>query len=100
MTQPLEFPRIAYRLGGPWELEAGKFDVREVASQAEFDAIKTEGWRLDQYAAKDAVQPSSVPDDDAPVTRAELEQRARELGLKFDGPPTGRRLAELIAAKG
>lgn len=31
------------------------------------------------------ISEAPVPDDDAPPTRAELEQKARELGVKFDG---------------
>lgn len=31
------------------------------------------------------ISQAPVPDDDAPPTRAELEQKARELGVKFDG---------------
>lgn len=40
-----------------------------------------------------------VPADDAPVTRAELEAKARELSIKFDGRTTDKKLGDLIAAK-
>lgn len=36
-------------------------------------------------AAAVPAEPDDVPADDAPVTRAELELKATELGLKFDG---------------
>ena len=36
--------------------------------------------------------------DDAPPTRAELEQKAAELGIKFDGRWGDKRLGEAIAA--
>lgn len=35
--------------------------------------------------------------DDAPPTRAELEQKATELGIKFDGRTTDKKLAAKIA---
>ena len=37
-----------------------------------------------------------VPEDDAPPTRAELEQQATLLGVKFDGRTTDKRLLERI----
>lgn len=41
--------------------------------------------------------PAVVPADDAPPTRAELERKAKELGIKFDGRTGDKRLAALIA---
>jgi hypothetical protein len=41
--------------------------------------------------------PVEVPDDDAPPTRAELEEQATLLGIKFDGRTTDKRLADRIA---
>jgi hypothetical protein len=49
----LEFPRFMCRKGGSWELETGKYSVRMVADQAELDAAWADGWRFDQYAARD-----------------------------------------------
>ncbi len=44
------------------------------------------------------ISQASVPDDDAPPTRAELEQKARELGVKFDGRTTDGALLRRINA--
>jgi hypothetical protein len=98
----LEFPRIVYRAGGPWQLESGAYSVKQVNSAKEL--AQAEGWHLDQYAAKAAEQPADAtvvepPADSAPPTRAELEQKATELGLKFDGRTTDRKLSALIAEK-
>lgn len=50
-----------------------------------------------EKAARDAGVPVTVPtDDNAPPTRAELEQQATLLGLKFDGRTTDKRLLERI----
>jgi hypothetical protein len=44
------------------------------------------------------ISQAPVPDDDAPPTRAELEQKARELGVKFDGRTTDGALLRRINA--
>lgn len=41
-------------------------------------------------------EPDDVPADDAPVTRAELEAKATELGLKFDGRTSDAKLLAKI----
>ena len=48
---------------------------------------KLKPWLRFQAPQKPAasISEAPVPDDDAPPTRAELEQKARELGVKFDG---------------
>lgn len=38
----------------------------------------------------------SIPEDDEPVTRAELEEKATDLGIKFDGRTTDAKLLERI----
>ena len=105
------------RVGKEWQLESGWYDLRVVHTQEALDAALADGWFLDQYAAKAAheaaalaAQPApaagagdagaaaaAVPGDDAPPTRAELEQKARELGVKFDGRTGNKKLAALIA---
>jgi hypothetical protein len=40
---------------------------------------------------------STVPDDNAPVTRAELEAKATELGIPFNGRTSDKKLSGLIA---
>lgn len=90
---------MMYRVGTMAALESGMFDWRIVTAD-EFDAAKADGWHLDQYAAKGAHEskPDVVPDD-APPTRAELEQKATELGIKFDGRWGDKKLSDAITAK-
>lgn len=97
----LEFPRIVYRAGGEWLLESGAYSVRQVADADELAAAQAEGWHLDQYAAKaaDEALVDQVPADDTPPTRAELEAKATELGIKWDGRWGDKRLSDAIAAK-
>lgn len=106
------------RVGTQWQLESGKYDLRVVHTKDDLDAALADGWFLDQYAAKAAheaaalaAQPAAaagaadaganaavVPADAAPPTRAELEQKAAELGVKFDGRTSDKTLAERIDA--
>lgn len=47
-------------------------------------------------AAAAAAMPTAVPDDDAPVTREELEAKATELGIPFNGRTSSKKLSSLI----
>jgi hypothetical protein len=110
----LEFPRLLYRSGTAWSLEAGRFDLLEVASAEALEAAQAEGWHLDQYAAKeaheaaqpvapveqaiDAAPPAEPAYDASAPTRAELEQKAAELGIKFDGRWGDKKLSAAIDA--
>ena len=38
----------------------------------------------------------TVPEDDAPPTREELEAKAKELGIRFDGRTGDKKLGQLI----
>lgn len=99
-----QFPRMLYRAGGPEALHGGYFSTLIVKDESEQDAALADGWALstpealEQKAAAEAPKPAES-DDSAPPTRAELEQKATELGIKFDGRTGDKKLAELIAAK-
>lgn len=95
----IDFPRMVYRVGTMVVLESGSYDWR-IVSEADWPQAQADGWHLDQYAAKDAAQAAAPePDEADPPTREELEQKATELGLKFDGRTGDKRLAALIAEK-
>lgn len=114
----IETPRLLYRVGGTWALEAGNFSLLEVPTPEALEAALAEGWHLDQYAAKeaheaaqaqpvapvepaaaiDAAQPAEPVDDTSAPTRAELEQKATELGIKFDARWGDKKLAAAIDA--
>ncbi len=90
-----EFPTILYKCPGIWPGNGYSFATRPANDQTEFDAALADGWHptvpqaVEAWRKPVAVQttpePSSVPPDDAAPTRAELEQKATELGIKFDG---------------
>ena len=57
------------------------------------------GWFLTTPEAKAAHEAPAEPKEDSKPTREELEQKATELGLKFDGRTSDRKLSDLIDAK-
>jgi hypothetical protein len=53
-------------------------------------------WREQAKAKAEAVVPVAQADEDAPPTRAELEAKATELGIRFDGRTRDKKLGQLI----
>lgn len=122
-----DFPTIVYKSPGRHSGPPGKtYDYKGVVDEAEMAAALADGWfrtipeacdeSLRGPAARERFEagvPTLTPSgpvtkapevdsggfaDEAPPTRAELETKARELGLQFDGRTTDKRLAERIAA--
>lgn len=116
-----EYPRMLYKAGGPEEINGRRFSTLIVNSQDEQDAAQEDGWHLTTTEASApkvetktysdgttvtgaAPLPDQSPEqqdasDNAPPTRAELEQKAKELGIKFDGRTSDKKLGELIATE-
>ena len=44
-----------------------------------------------------AIEPDEIVDSDAPPTREEMSAKARDLGIKFDGRTSDKKLSLLIA---
>ena len=110
------FPTSVYRCPGPhWGPFGTTYDSRGAADEEALAALLAEGWHATLPAAAEAflnppapvaeappaepVPAPVIPADDEPPTRAELEQKARELGIRFDGRTTDRRLLKLITEK-
>ena len=95
----MEFPTLVYKDGGPHQRPGGTFDYKRIVNEDQLAAALANGWFLTLVEATQpaAIDPSEVlPDDDAPPTREELETKARELGLKFDGRTSDKALAAKI----
>ncbi len=88
-----EFPKMLYRAGAGTFVDGVECASLVVHSEAEQAQALAEGWGL-----KVDAEPAE-PADDAPPTRAELEAKAMELGVAFDGRWGDKRLAAAIAAK-
>lgn len=90
------YPVMLYKLGGPHEIHGGKFDTLIARDEAEKDAAQSAGWRL---TTDEAREHAPVPSDDVPATRAELEAKADELGIKHDKRTSDAKLSAKIAAE-
>ena len=73
----------------------------QVNDERELAAALADGWfECPNQAAASATTAEPVEAaESAPPTRAELEQKASELGVKFDGRTGDKTLADRIAAK-
>ncbi len=94
----IEFPTIVYRVPGPYKAPGGKgrtYDYHGAQDKAEFDKLTADGWFETIAAAQDAQAGVTATESGAP-TRAEMEQKAIELGVKFDGRTTDKKLLERI----
>lgn len=117
------FPTLVYRApGSSQHSSGGRYRYRGAEDQAEYDALLADGWHatileavvaagdrafahnrkpaglLAKARAKLAAQaPVVKPDDDAPPTRVEMEAKATELGIKFDGRTSDARLLAKIS---
>lgn len=95
------FPVHVYKSPGIYPARGGKtYNLESVANEEELEAMQDKGWHLSRA---DALNPPKVeqkatePDDEGAPTRAELEQKATELGLKFDGRTSDGKLGKMIA---
>ena len=89
----MEFPTLVYKDGGPHQRPGGTYDYRSVIDEAGMAAALADGWHT---SLSEAVHPVHEADDNAPPTREELEAKATELGIKFDGRTSDKSLAAKI----
>ena len=91
-------PTLLYRCPGPHARPGGTYAYQAVSNEAEKASALAAGWflTLPEAVAGKAVS-THEPADDAPPTRAELEQRAAELRIRVDGRWSDARLAAEIA---
>jgi hypothetical protein len=101
----IDYPIFVYRKADRRREDNSAFETLWVSNESEHEAALSDGWSNDVISAlaqKDKTSASSgnvdaVVGDDLPPTRDELETKAVELGLKFDGRTSDRKLALLIA---
>lgn len=113
---------MLFKAPGPHEIHGGNFDYVVVPDE-DIEAKIADGWFLttpEALAAKQATDQEAVvaakakrreemveelardsmaDPDNAPVTKAELQQRCRDLGIEFDARWGVARLNEAISAK-
>ena len=97
----MEFPTIVYKVPGRYVRPYGTYDFAGVNNVEEFEAKIKEGWfpsfsEAIELKNVEAVVKEAKADDIAPPTRQELEEKATELGIKFDGRFSDKKIAQLI----
>ena len=95
----MEFPRSLFKSPGDQWVGGGSFAIEHVEDLAQYKAAKAAGWLDSVTEALDAWRNGAVAAvaDDAPPTRAEMEQQAKSLGIKFDGRTTDAALLRKIS---
>ena len=107
-----EFPFLVYKDKGRHQRPGGTFDFIEVKNAEDLSEKLANGWFETLAEVIDGAKPKSfaatlvpepakpvsepVLDENAPPTRQELETKATELGIKFDGRYSDKRIASLI----
>ena len=97
----MEFPRFVFKDHGPHQRPGGSYDHALVESQSEMDAALKAGRFAtlpEALEAKPVIAAPLPPADDAPPTRAELEAKAKELGIEFSPNIGDKKLGERIQA--
>lgn len=106
----MEFPTLVYRCPGNCQRKGGTYAWLPVKDEAQLDAALADGWFV---TLPEAIQAHDLPQkpaiapviealivadaaDNAPPNRDELEQKAKELGIKFDGRTSDKKLAASI----
>lgn len=96
-----EFSELVYRGFGKHQRKGGGFDFAPAKSQEEFESLLSDGWFATLPEAIEAHDnPKKVevkePEDKSAPTRAEMEIKARKLGIRFDGRTSNVKLLTLI----
>lgn len=91
-----QFPTLVYKGHGPHSRAGGAYDFAAANDQEELDAKLADGWFTTLPEAINAHDKPAVKSDGAPPTRAELETKAKELGIKFTSKTTDAELGSSI----
>jgi hypothetical protein len=88
----MEFPRLVYK-------SAAEHTVAD--TKEEFDLLRKDGWfaSVPEALAGEHEVAKHEPAADAAPTRAELEEKATELGIKFGKKTTDAKLSAAITEK-
>lgn len=98
----MEFPTLVYKCPGDHFAHGGAtYKYSPVKDQETLDKKIAEGWHISLVEAVDAFKNKSVSkpeiiNENAAPTREEMEIKAKELGIKFDGRTNDFKLLKLI----
>ncbi len=97
----MDFPTLVYKKGGVHQMKGGTYSYKGAADAEAFAALIADGWYPSMVEMIDGgvitkQEKAEVVDEVSPPTRAELEAKAKELGLKFDGRTGDKKLSDMI----
>lgn len=88
-------PTIVYRCPGAHSRPGGSYDWLAIQSQEALEDAFAKGWFATMPEAVDGKHAVPIDDTSAP-TREELELKASELQIPFDGRTSDKKLGKLI----
>lgn len=95
-----QFPTLVYKGEGPYSREGGTYDYVGVNDQEKLDAKLSDGWFTTLPEAIDANDnPVLASDENAQLTRKDLEASAKEIGIKFNKKTTDAELSAAISSE-
>lgn len=99
----MDYHELVYKCPGEHHAHGGvTYKYRAVNSEDELNKCLSDGWHASLIDAVDAfknpnpVIEKPIPPDNAEPTREELELKATELGIKFDGRTNDAKLLKMI----
>jgi len=96
----MEFPTLVYKCPGNHQRPGGTFAYKGVEDAVQHEGALADGWFATlPEAIEGKPMPPDEPTANAAPTRAELEQKAGELSIKFDGRIGDKKLQALIDEK-
>lgn len=91
------FPTIVYRTPGAHQRAGGTYSYQGIADAETLESALADGWFRTLPEAIDGKHDDATGHEDEEMpTREELEAKAKELEIKFDGRTTDKSLAEKI----
>lgn len=93
----MKYSDLVYQCPGPHSRPGGTFAYREVKSEVEHEEALANGWFRTLPEAIDGKHAEKEASFEPPPSRDELEQKAKELGIKFDKKTTDEALSKKIA---
>jgi hypothetical protein len=94
------YPKAVYKAPGTELIDGKHFTSKVVTDDAEHEQALDDGWHDSAAEADEAYQATISPEDDGDKqgkpTRAELEQKATDLGIKFRPQTSDTKLLKAI----
>lgn len=98
----MNFPRLVYKGTGQHSRKGGTYSYCSAENEKQFAELLADGWFETLPKAiddNDNPKEEKEQEDNYAPTREELEEKAKELGIKFDGRTGDKKLLAMINEK-